>query len=260
MQSNVRPEITLILPAYNEAKSIRVTVQEAMDYFRSIGYTYEIIVAADGTDGTREIIGEMAQDNPALRVIGYPERRGKGRGIREAVAIATGKIVGYADADNKVPIQELSKLLPLFSEGYDVAIGSRALKSSVIERRQPLYRRLGSMGFYLLLKSVISLPGITDTQCGFKFFSARAALEIFRCQKIDGYMFDVEILLLVQKLGYRYKQIPIRWRDDGDSRLDLISGNLCNVRDLFRIRFIHAGQREPAPFPVVPADASDGGS
>jgi dolichyl-phosphate beta-glucosyltransferase len=152
------------------------------------------------------------------------------------MALAQGNIVGYADADNKVPIEEFDRIRPCFDEGYDVVIGSRAMKESRIERRQPLYRQLGGKGFGLFMHAVVGLPGITDTQCGFKFFTRAAAREIFGRQRIDAYMFDVEILVIATRLGYRIQQVPIRWRDDGDSRLNLLSGNLRNVIDIFRIR------------------------
>src|ERR1017187_10591942 len=163
------PEISLILPAYNEARVIPNTIAEAVRYFESRGLSYQIIVAADGADGTREIVREMAATNPALLATGAEARRGKGLGIREAVAIATGTIIGYADADNKVPIEDLDKFRPVLAAGADMAIGSRAA-GAVIERAQPLYRRVGSVGFSWFMHAVVGLAGIQDTQCGFKFF------------------------------------------------------------------------------------------
>jgi dolichyl-phosphate beta-glucosyltransferase len=171
-----------------------------------------------------------------VRVIGNRERGGKGRGVREAMALARGDIAGYADADNKVPIEEFDKFRPGLTGNYDVVVGSRTMRDSQIERRQPLYRQLGGKGFGLFMHAVVGLKGITDTQCGFKFFTRAAAREIFSRQQIDGYMFDVEILVLARRLGYRIQQVPIRWRDDGDSRLALVSGNLRNLIDIFRIR------------------------
>jgi dolichyl-phosphate beta-glucosyltransferase len=237
-------DISLILPAYNEAATIAATIRETGGYFRSRGLRYEIIVAADGDDGTRELALETTQQGEPVRVIGNRERSGKGRGVREAMALARGNIVGYADADNKVPIGEFDKFRPWFSQGYDVVIGSRSMRNSQIERRQPLYRQLGGKGFGLFMHAVVGLKGITDTQCGFKFFTRAAAREIFSRQQIDGYMFDVEILVLARRLGYGIQQVPIRWRDDGDSRLALVSGNLRNVADIFRIRRIHSEMRK----------------
>ena len=229
------PYLTLILPAYNESRTIAATISRTIAYCDERGYTYQIIVAADGTDGTREIVAEIGRTNPQVEVTGHAERLGKGRGVREAVAMSTGQIIGYADADYKVPIEEFDKIAPLLEE-FDVVTGSRALNRTLIERRQPLYRRVGSMGFAVFMHAVVGLPGITDSQCGFKFFRRDVALKLFRCQKIDGYMFDVEILALAMLFGCRVKEVPIRWRDDGDSRLQLLSGNLRNVIDIFRIR------------------------
>jgi len=240
--SRTGPEISLILPAFNEVSTIVATVREVIRYFESHGLRYEVIVSADGTDGTREAAREL--NHAAVRVIGENERRGKGRGIRDGVRISAGAIVGFADADNKVPIEEFDKIRPWLDEGYEVVIGSRALGQSVIERKQPLYRRIGARGFSVFMHAVVGLPGITDTQCGFKFFTRAAALELFRRQCIDGYMYDVEILALAQRLGYRIRQVPIRWRDDGDSRLDLLSGNLRNVIDIFRIRALVGGREQ----------------
>lgn len=232
------PYITLIYPAFNEAATIVGTIARTVDYFEHRGYSYQIIVAADGNDGTRGLVAELGKKNPAVQAIGHHERMGKGRGIREAVALATGSIIGYADADYKVPIEEYDKVDPLLKE-FDVVSGSRAIERSLIERKQPLYRRLGSRGFGVFMRTVTGLR-VTDSQCGFKFFRRPVALDLFRCQKIDGYMFDVEILCLATLFGYRLKEVPIRWRDDGDSRLQLLSGNIRNVRDIFRIRFMRS--------------------
>ena len=240
-----RPDLTLILPAFNEAGTIAATLREAADYCRSRSLAYEFIVAADGNDGTREICRGMAGADPAIRVIGGVERRGKGRGIREAVALAAGAVIGYADADNKVPIDEFDKISPWLHQ-YPIVIGSRAIDRSLVERRQPLYRRVGSVGFHYFMQSVVGLPGITDSQCGFKFFHRDVARDLFARQRIDGYMFDVEILYLARKRRYPVYQVPIRWRDDADSRLQLLAGNLRNVRDIFLIRLL-TGRVEPAP-------------
>jgi dolichyl-phosphate beta-glucosyltransferase len=231
-------DVSLILPAYNEVLAIPKTIADAVRYFTSRSLSYEIIVAADGSDGTRELVRALGRTDPALHAIGDAQRRGKGRGIREAVAEASGNIIGYADADNKVPIEEFEKFRPLLAQGVDVVIGTRRGGAS-IEKPQPLYRRLGSSGFLWFMQAVVGLPGINDTQCGFKFFQRDTAKELFRRQKIDAYMFDVEILAIARRLHYRIEQVPVRWRDDADSRLDLVAGNLRNVRDIFRIGLEH---------------------
>src|SRR6516165_4174475 len=147
------PDISLILPAYNEARIIPATIGEAVDYFGARGLSYEIIVAADGVDGTREIVRKMAEANLRLAAIGSDQRRGKGLGIREAVNLANGAIIGYADADNKVPIDEFDKFRPILAGGTEVVIGTRR-KGATIEKKQPLYRRVGSEGFHWFMQTV----------------------------------------------------------------------------------------------------------
>ncbi len=243
----MQPGISLIFPAYNEAERIAETVGDAARYFERRRLEYEIIVAADGDDGTREIVRGMAGSNPQLRVIGGPGRRGKGRGIREAVQLARRAVIGYADADNKVPIEEYDKFAPVLAAGCKIAIGSRALTESRIDRFQPWYRRAGAAAFAVTMRAMTGLRTISDTQCGFKYFRHDVAKQLFEMQKIDGYMFDVEILLLAEQLGFEIQEIPIRWRDDGDSRLQILRGNLRNMRDLWRIRtHARATGREPA--------------
>ncbi len=228
--------ITLILPAYNEINYIGNTILEAVNYFESRGFQYEIIVSADGNDGTRELVNELSLKIPNIRVIGHVQRCGKGFGIRAAVAIARGTYIGFSDADNKTPITELSKILPFLEQGDDVVIGSRAGRQAIIERQQPWFRRIGSKGFGLLMHILVGLWDIQDTQCGFKFFQREIARDLFAQQKIDGYMYDVEILYLAKLKNYKISQVPVRWRDDGDSRLQLVRGNIRIIIDLFRIR------------------------
>jgi dolichyl-phosphate beta-glucosyltransferase len=243
--TNEKPLLSLIFPAYNEARTITSTIQEAVQYLEQHQITYEIIVSADGEDGTREIVADLCKTNPRIRVIGSPERGGKGKGIRNAIAIASGKWIGFSDADNKTPITEFSKIMPYLKKEVEVIIGSRGDHRSLIERRQPWYRQIGSVGFRVFMHIVTGLWEITDTQCGFKFFQEDVARDLFMRQQIDGYMYDVEILYLAKLAGYCIQQVPIRWHDDGDSRLQLLSGNIRNFRDVISIRFRHYS----APYP-----------
>ncbi len=229
-------DLSLILPAYNERATILATIDQAFAYFKSRGMEVEIIVAADGDDGTREAVREKALTTPHLIVIGHEQRVGKGRAIREAVPLASGYFIGFADADNKVPIEEYDKIRPYLDRGCPFVTGSRALAKSQVERRQPFYRRVGAKGFYWLMQSIVGLPGIEDSQCGFKFFPRAVARQLFALQKVDQVTFDVEIIALAQRIGYRIEQVPIRWRDDGDSRLQLLSGSVRVLLDMFRIR------------------------
>jgi len=231
------PYLSLIVPAYNEAKSIRRTLDAIRSYLDQQPYSYEIIVSADGDDGTRELVAEVAAQDARVSVIGSAARGGKGRGIRSGVALARGQMIGFVDADYKTPIEELGKLLPWFDRGYDLVIASRGVAESRIEVPQPLYRRLGSRAFAIAMHLVIGLWSLHDTQCGFKFFRGDVARDLFSRQQIDGYMFDVEILHLAERMGCRIKEVGVRWQDDGDSRLDLVAGNWRNMLDILRIRF-----------------------
>jgi dolichyl-phosphate beta-glucosyltransferase len=240
------PCLSLILPAYNEVGRIRQTIEQTQAYLTQRRIVHEIIVAADGDDGTRETVAKMARGDRRLSVFGSVRRGGKGRGIRLGVQRAVGQIIGFADADFKTPIEELDKLLPWFREGYDIVIGSRAMTESRIENPQPLYRQLGSRAFALAMHTILGLWHINDTQCGFKFFRAPVARDLFSRQRIDGYMFDVEVLHLAEQSGYHIKEVGVRWQDDGDSRLQLVAGNWRNMIDILRIRFGRANL-SPAP-------------
>jgi dolichyl-phosphate beta-glucosyltransferase len=242
--------VSVIVPAYNEAAIIEVTLREALAYFRAKPYDFEIIVVADGNDGTRELVGQLALGEPRVRVIGSAQRRGKGRAVREGIAMAHGDIIGFIDADNKSPISEFDKFEERFEEGADVVIGSRGMRESQIDRYQVWYRRIGSKAFAIGMHAVVGLHDIADTQCGFKFFRRDAALDIFGRQRIDGYMFDVEILHLATRSSYRIAQVPVRWRDDGDSRLQLVRGNLRNFKDILLIGWSRLRPPLPARTPT----------
>jgi len=231
------PHLSLIVPAYNEARSIRSTLEAILAYLGRQSYDYEVIVSADGNDGTRGMVAEMAKREGRLSVMGTSHRGGKGRGIRNGVARAQGAIVGFVDADYKTPIEDIEKLLPWLDRGFDLVIGSRGVDESRVEVPQPVYRQVGSRAFGIVMHLLIGLWGIRDTQCGFKFFRGDVARDLFSRQRIDGYMFDIEILHLAIQGGYRVKEVGVRWRDDGDSRLDLVAGNWRNMLDLLQIRF-----------------------
>jgi dolichyl-phosphate beta-glucosyltransferase len=240
------PELSLIIPAYNEVQRIGSTLDAVRAFLDARGEPYEILVCADGTDGTRERARALGRVDPRITVLGSERRGGKGRGVREGVARSRGRVIGFIDADYKTPIEEAPKLLVWLDRGYDVVIGSRVGPEASIEVPQPFYRRMGSHVFGLGMHLAVGLWDIVDTQCGFKFFAGGVARDLFGRQRVDGYMFDVEILYLARRSGYRIKPVGVRWRDDGDSRLDLVAGNWRNALDLFRIRF----GRYPAPVPA----------
>jgi dolichyl-phosphate beta-glucosyltransferase len=203
------------------------------------GLTYEILVAADGTDGTREMAEKLAALDSRIKVFGSAERGGKGRGVKEAMLKTQGRIIGYIDADNKTPITELDRFLPLLNDGCEVVIGSRKVTGSGQEVRKPLFRQLISFIYRTFTHMVVGLNDIQDTQCGFKFFLREPGLKLFQDQEIMGYAFDVEILYLARRAGYRIAQIPVLFKHDGDSRMSVISGNLKSLRDTLQIRRLH---------------------
>ena len=239
------PYLSVIVPAYNEGRVIESTLSAMRAYLDRQSYDYEILVSADGNDDTREKVARLAAVDNRVSVLGNAQRGGKGRAIRNAVMRARGEIVGFVDADYKTPIDEIEKILPWFDDGFDIVFGSRALFQSRIENPQKWYRRVGSWGFKIAMHLIVGLWHVGDTQCGFKFYRARVARDLFRRMRIDGYMFDVDLLYLASHSGYDMKEVGIRWRDDGDSRLALVSGNWQNLKDLFRIRF------SAYPLPVV---------
>ena len=237
------PNLSVIVPAYNEVGRIAGTLQLMREFLEKRGAElgigqWEIIVSADGQDGTREAAAKWGAGDARISVIGSVKRAGKGRGVRIGVERAAGETIGFIDADYKTPIEEIEKALPFLSQGYDLAIGSRKVGESRIEVAQPFYRRAGSAAFHAVMGTLLSLSDIRDTQCGFKFFRRDAAKAIFALQRIDGYMFDVEILRLAKLLGYRIQEVGVRWRDDGDSRYAPISGTIKNARELMRIRMM----------------------
>jgi dolichyl-phosphate beta-glucosyltransferase len=236
MSANPTPSLGIIVPAYNEAATISRTLAAIEGYLEAKGFGYDVIVCADGNDGTRDVAAAFAGAHSRFSVIGSSERGGKGRAVRNGIERARGDVIGFIDADYKTPVEEIEKMLPWFEQGYDVVIGSRRVGAASVEIPQPLYRRLGSRAFALAMRQLVGLHGIRDTQCGFKFFTRSAARRLFSLQRIDGYMFDVEILRLARLLNYRIREVGVRWQDDGDSRYDPIGGTWKNARDLLRIR------------------------
>ena len=245
------PYLSVIIPAYNEVHSIERTLSAVGGYLDRQGWDYEIIVSADGDDGTREKVAEVARGDARVSVIGSAERGGKGRGVRNGVFKASGQVIGFVDADYKTPMEEFDKIKPWLDQGVEVVIGSRKAEGARVEVAQALYRRLGSRAFALVRNALVGLGDIRDTQCGFKFFQRAAAKAVFSRQRIDGYMFDVEILFLARRLGYRIKEVGVRWQDDGDSRSDALTQSVGHGLDLLRIRFGSASPQAAGGSPAV---------
>jgi dolichyl-phosphate beta-glucosyltransferase len=232
-----KPYLSVIIPAYNEAVRIENTLRSLQEYFSNQSYKVELFIVDDGSfDDTVKLSSKFKDGILKLKILKNECNKGKGYSIKRGVMEAEGKIICFMDADYKITINEIEKIIPYFSQGYEVVIGSRALHGSIIKIAQPFHRRLGGKLMHIIVRGSVSLNNIQDTQCGFKFFSKKAALEIFRKQKIDGYMFDVEILCIAQKLGYKIKEVPIEWMNDPDSRLKLLRDSTRSVFDLWRIR------------------------
>jgi glycosyltransferase involved in cell wall biosynthesis len=226
------------MPAYNEGRRIGPTLEKTLAYLDAQSFLSQVIVVDDGShDDTAQVVQDFCSRAPNLCLLCNESNRGKGYSIRRGVAVATGRFVGFADADYKTPIEEFDKILPWLQEGFDVVIGSRRLEESRVEIAQPLHRRLGSKAFAVATHLLIGLPDIHDTQCGFKFFRREAAQQVFSRQQVDGYMFDVESLAIAEQLGYRIQQVPIHWHNDADSRYKVVSGTLRNLSELMRIRW-----------------------
>ena len=229
----------MVIPVFNEEKKIDADLDAALAYFQGEAYSFELIVVDDGSsDRTPVKLAEWGKRCiPQFRAICYSPNRGKGCAVRTGMLAARGEYRMFADAGLCVPFSETARGLAALREGYDVAIGSRKLAASRVVRVQSAYRRWGSRLFGALARRVMGLQGISDTQCGFKFFTARAAEELFGRARIDGFMFDAETLINARRLGMKICEFPVEWRADPDSRYRPLAGSLRNLAELARIKF-----------------------
>jgi dolichyl-phosphate beta-glucosyltransferase len=230
--------MSIVIPAYNEEKRIEGSLSEACAYMNDFGMEYEIIVVDDGSsDGTGRIVTRIAKDIRNVRLVGYEKNRGKGHALRTGVLVTKGEFVLVMDADLSTPMEELRKLMPYLSDGgFDIAIGSRALALSDIIKKQPWWRRGMGKTFNRIVKALV-IGGFSDTQCGFKLFKGEIARSLFGAARIDRFAYDVEILALAKKKGYGIKEVPIRWINSPESRVDPVKDSLQMLADLVRIRF-----------------------
>ena len=237
-------DLSIIIPAFNEEKQILVTVEKTVQFLRQRPWRYELIVVDDGSsDHTAEKVQKAYPNSASVRCIENPQNRGKGYSVRHGVGEAQGGIVGYMDADYKTEISCLDKVVELLEAGYDGVIGDRRAEATTIGVPRRGYRQIGSRLFRVLLHRLIGLKHLDDTQCGFKFFKREIVEALFSRQRVDGYMFDVEILLLAERKGFSIKTIPVRWEDDADSRFDPVWGMARNLGELVRIYWGHRGRR-----------------
>jgi len=230
------PHLSLITPAYNEEARIASTLDRVDAYLRSTGRSWEIVVVDDGsTDGTLDAARGWAAGREEVRIVTYAPNMGKGYAVRQGVFASRGQYIAFSDVDLSAPIEEMSKLFEAIDQGYDIAIGSRAVKGARIPVHQPLYRELGGKGLNLIIQA-LAVPGIHDTQCGFKLFRGEVAREVFSRAFLNGWDFDVEVLYLARKLGYRIAEVAVCWSHAEGSRIKPFQAGLMAVLNLIRIR------------------------
>lgn len=218
-------ELSLVIPAYDEARRLAASLATAIAYLRRRGLRFELIVVDDGSrDATASVAAKaLAPLGERGRLLQLAPNRGKGAAVRAGVRAARGEWVLVSDADLSTPIEELEALERAVAAGADVAIGSRALDRRKVLRRQPLLRDWSGRLFNVVVQ-LFALPGIHDSQCGFKLFRHGVAGRVFGPSRIDGFGFDVEVLAVARHLGYRIAEVSVAWRNDEDSRVTLRQG------------------------------------
>lgn len=230
-----QPFLSIVIPAYNEEPRIGSTLEQVIRFLSTQPYSWEIIVADDGSeDATGQVVGGLAVSNPNLRLLSLPHK-GKGWAVKNAMLAASGQYRLLCDADLSVPIAQVARFLPPRLQGVDVGIGSRESEGA---------RRIGEPGrrhlmgrTYNALVRVLAVPGVKDTQCGFKCFRGEAARELFSRQTIDGFAFDVEVLFLAGKKGLKLKEVGVDWYYRERSKVRIFKDSLAMTIDLLKLRW-----------------------
>ncbi len=230
------PHLSIVVPAFNEQARIGASIARMVEYFDSQKYTYEVLVVDDGsTDATLGVVADKAAGHENVQSLHYNGNKGKGFAVRFGMVRATGDFVLFSDADLATPIEEVEKLEAAVRKGCDIAIGSRDVPGSKLIKHQSLFREFAGKLFNKCVQRV-GVPGIHDTQCGFKLFTRAAAQNIFnRCQ-IDGFSFDVEVLYLGRQLGYSIAEVPIVWEHKDGSKVRPLQDGYKMLRTLFVIK------------------------
>ncbi|HXK09049.1 MAG TPA: dolichyl-phosphate beta-glucosyltransferase [Vicinamibacteria bacterium] len=222
--------LSVVIPAYNEARRLPATLERVGAYLAAQGVAHEILVI---DDGSADATADLARGE-SVRVLRHEPNRGKGYAVRRGMLAAAGARRLMTDADLSTPIEEMPRLEAEIDRGFDVAVGSRALPGARIEVHQPAYREAMGRAFNVMVQAIL-LPGLHDTQCGFKLFTARAAEAAFGACRLDGFSFDVEALFVARRLGLRIAEVPVRWRNDAATRVGFGGGGAAFL-DLLRIR------------------------
>ena len=231
--------LTIVVPAYNEERRLPESVRKILAWMRGNSSVAEVILVDDGSrDGTASIARAFAAENAKLRSVSYWPNAGKGYAIRRGVLeAAPGNAVLLTDADLSTPIEDLAALVDGLG-AHDVVIGSRALALSRIGEQQAIHRRWMGKTFNRIMRWLTGLP-FPDTQCGFKLFSAEAAKRVFAEATIDRFAYDVEALLIADKLGFSIGEVPVRWDNSADSRVRIVRDSLRMLVDVVRARRRH---------------------
>jgi glycosyltransferase involved in cell wall biosynthesis len=233
------PELSIVIPAYNEALRIDATITRVLECVAAQGWDAEVLVVDDGsTDETSAIVERWMQEpraNGRLHLIQNPGNRGKGYSVRNGLLQAAGEIVMFTDADLSAPMEEAERLFAALHQGADVAIGSRWLERQRQTIQQPLYRQIFGRCFNWITRRVMNLP-FRDTQCGFKAFRREAAQVIFRLQTIERWGFDPEILFIARKLKFSIQEVPVTWGHDERSRLSYLKDGMKMLEEMAIVR------------------------
>jgi len=239
------PDVSIIIPAYNEEKRLPRTLEQIAKYLAARSFTAEILVVDDGSsDATAQVVESCQGRVARLRLVSNGTNRGKGYSVRHGMIEASGRVALFTDADLSAPIEEADKLLGAL-EKFDVAIGSRALDRSLIATRQSGIRELAGKSFNWAVRLVIGVPFV-DTQCGFKGFRRERARIIFEQQRIERFGFDPELLFLARRHGLSAVEIPVRWAHDPATRVHVLGDGLRMVLELALIRWNSLMGRYPA--------------
>ncbi len=228
--------LSVVIPAYNEAKRITHTLEETEKYLKKQPYTWEILVVNDGSkDNTAQVVKGLMPNIANLRLADNKENHGKGYVVRQGMLEANGKYRVFTDADNSTSIDHVERMWPFFKQGHEVVIGSRDVSGAKLAVPQGGLRQMVGNVFNLMVQILCGLWGLWDTQCGFKGFSDKASRDIFPRCTIDRFAFDPEILVIAKKMGYSIKEIPVTWINDPDSKVRFKSIFKMAV-DLIKIR------------------------
>ncbi len=228
------PLLSIVIPAHNEESRLPRTLEQVFAFLGTQDYAAEVLIIENGSsDRTLEVAQAYAAKHPHVTVI-RAEGRGKGLAVRLGMLAATGQYRFMCDADLSMPIEQVNRFIPPALPDLDVAIGSREVRGAV-RYDEPLHRHWGGRLINLVIRLLI-LPRLQDTQCGFKCFRAEVAEDLFRRQTLQGWSFDIELLFVAYRRGYRVVEIPIDWYYRSESKVSAISDALRMIGDIFRIR------------------------